>query len=85
MPSQDEGYESFRVLFDQICSVTFSAVGGKSLIKVVVQLSSAPVIQSRPLKVPDGQTPSVTFEIRESDVSRFKSALRFRGIVSLSA
>jgi len=85
VPWQDEGYESFRVSFEQICGISFSAVGGKSLIKVVIQLSSAPMIQSRPLKVPDGQTPSVTFEIRESDVSRFKSALRLRGIVSLSA
>ena len=85
MPPQDEGYESFRVSFEQIGGITFSAVDGKSLVKVVVQLSSAPMIQSRSLRVPDGQSPSVTFEIREGDVSRFKSALRSRGIVSLSA
>ncbi|KAF9648423.1 hypothetical protein BDM02DRAFT_2278694 [Thelephora ganbajun] len=82
---KDEGYESFRMPFDQICGISFSAVDKKSLTKVVVQTSSAPRIQSRPLKVPDGQSPSVTFEILESDVLRFKRALRSRGIVSISA
>ena len=71
--------------FDQICGITFSTVDKKSLIKVVVHLSSAPKIQSQPLKVLDGQSPSVMFEVRENDVSRFKRALRSRGIVSLYA
>ena len=80
---QDEGYESFWVPFDQICGIAFSAADKASFTRVVVRTSSAPTIQSRPLKVPDGQSPSVTFEIRESDVLRFKHALRSRGIVGV--
>jgi hypothetical protein len=73
------------VSFDQICGIVFSAVDKKSFLKVAVQLTSAPKVQSRPLKVPAGQSPSVTFEIRGSDAFRFKRALRCRGIVSLDA
>jgi hypothetical protein len=73
------------VPFDRIRGISFSTVDQKSLIKVVVQTSSAPEVQLRPLKVPDGQSPCVTFEIKESDVLRFKRALRSRGIVSSSA
>lgn len=69
--------------FDQICGITFSAADKSSFVKVVARTSFAPTIQSRLLKVPDGQSPSVTFEIRENDVPRFKRALRTRGIVSI--
>lgn len=69
--------------FDQICGISFSAADKPSFIKVVVRTSSAPTIQSRPLKVPDGRLPSVAFDIRESDVFRFKSALKSRGIVGV--
>ena len=69
--------------FDQISGISFSTIAQESLIKVVIQTSSAPKIQSRPLKVPDGQSPCMTFEIRASDVFRFKQALRSRGVVRL--
>ncbi|KAF9783839.1 hypothetical protein BJ322DRAFT_882244 [Thelephora terrestris] len=78
---KDDGYESFRVSFDQICGIAFASADKPSFVKVVVGTSSAPTIQLRPLKVPDGQSPSVTFEIGENDVLRFKRALRTRGIV----
>ena len=71
--------------FDQICGLAFSAVDKKSLTRVVMHLSSAPTIQSQPLRVSDGQSPSMTFEVRESDVYRFKQALRSRGVVSVCA
>ena len=71
--------------FDQIRGISFSTIDQKPLIKVVVQTSSAPEIQLRPLKVLDGQSPYVMFEIKKSDTLRFKSALRSRGIVSSSA
>lgn len=71
--------------FDQICGVAFSTADKAQFVRVVVRTSSAPTIQLRPLKVPDGQSPSVTFEIRESDVTRFKHALKSRGIVGIHA
>ena len=82
--TQDEGYESFRVPFDQICGITFSSADKQSHIRVVIRTSSAPTIQLRPLKVPDGQSPSVAFEVKECDILRLKRALRSRGIVNTS-
>jgi hypothetical protein len=50
-------------------------------ITVIVILSSAPLVGNVPMVIPDGQIPSIVFQIRPEDVERFLQALHDRGLV----